>query len=587
MQQVSYSYPITLIQKLFVEKVLECLYIGTLDSYRLRLHNPKTAIEELVQVTLQVKQNILQRQEYVAEICKEVLALLKNESDGLIFTSIDRDYYVKLISQGKKKENFNIIIQASRLVIKDNANYQQHLIDEIERQIDNYIEGSEIEAPKKLLSLIEYSLIELVNKGFTKQYLYNFLRTILIHAGDADLSFSERFQGYKNLFNRTKSNYTVIFKILSNEFQFRELHQIDSNYIQVNRRFRSIHSPIVSERVTKFLEENKQEKLVAYKIEAPDHYKAIELCRAKLSKDLDLYHLGFSGIKNSIDKQAAVISELAPERASTAPSNYQLEGYTRGNQEIFTSLLAKVNLLQHNNVPQETIDKLLSGFRYLRMGSESGELETKMLNFWIGLEFIFTLFLSDQKTIDRIRTFFPLCHALIYVRRNLHDFHKALARLGVSSHIPNYSDDLEYLCNFNVYDIVMDKSPSILLKIRAKQFQAWFANPGNIDRRLKEHIDTLRWNISRLYRLRNEIVHNAAVKSNISPNVSHLKYYLTFALNSMLEFLSDFPTDVDSDGKITIEDYLISQQIILGSLKGKRMSDYVSIKNCVVLILLT
>jgi len=301
MQQVNYSYTTTLIQKLFVEKVLESLYIGTLDSYRLRLHNPKTAIEELIHVTLQVKQNILQRQEYVVEICKEVTALLKDESDGLIFTSISKDYYLKLI-QGSKKENFNVIIQASRLVIKDNTNYQQHLIDEIERCINDYVEGHEIEAPEKLLSLVEFSLIELINKGFTKQYLYNCLRTILVHAGGSAFSFNERFQEYKNFFTKPKSSYTVIFKILSNKFQFRELHQIDNQYIHVNRRFRSIHSSLVSDRVARFLEENKEEKLIAYKIDAPDHFKAIELCRAKLSRDLDLYHLGFSGIKNSIDK---------------------------------------------------------------------------------------------------------------------------------------------------------------------------------------------------------------------------------------------------------------------------------------------
>jgi len=579
MQQVNFNYTVTLIQKLFVEKILECLYIGTLDSYRLRLHNPKTAIEELVHVTFQVKQNILQRSEYVAEICKEVISLLDGESDGLVFTSISKDYYLKLISHGRKKENFNVIIQASRLVIKDNLDYQQHLIDEIEKQIDNYVEGNEIEASEKLLSLVEYSLIELVNKGFTKQYLYNFLRTVLVHAEGTDFSFYERFQEYKNLFTKPKSSYTIIFKILSNQFQFRELYQIDSQYIHVNRRFRSIHSSTVSNRVARFLEDNKEEKLVAYKIDAPDHYKAIELCRAKLSRDLDLYHLGFSGIKNSIDKQVAVIAELAPEKASTAPSNYQLEGYTRGNQEIFSSLLTKVNSLPNNNVSEETIEKLLSGFRYLRMGSESAELETKMLNFWIGLEFVFTSFLSDQKTIDRIRTFFPLCHSLIYVRRNLYDFHKALERLDISSYIANYSDNLEYLCDFHVYQTIIDKSPSILLKLRAKQFQEWFENPGKINHRLKDHIDTLRWNVSRLYRLRNEIVHNAAVKSNINPNVSHLKYYLTFALNSMLEFLSDFPVDLDSDGKITIEDYLISQEIMLGSLKGKTMSNYVRINN--------
>lgn len=579
MQQVKYSYFPSSIQRLFVEKILESLYISTLDSYRLKLHNPKTAIEELISVTYLVKENILQRTEYVSEVSKEIESLIRNgNNDGLSFTTISRQHYLKVISQINKK-TYKKIIQASRLVMKDNLNYQDHLLSSIEECLGNYIEGNEINESLKLTSLVEYALIELVNKGYTKQYLYHFLRTIFVHTGDEHFSFNDRFDEFKKLFNRPESRYTVIFKILSDQFQFTDLIQIDEEYIQVNKRFRSIHSSSISSEVINYLEDNKQEKLVAYKLDAFDHYKAIEKGRVKLARDLDLYHLGFSGIRNDIDRQAVVIADLEPLKASTAPSNYQLEGYTRGNQSVFKLLLQKVNALHSNNVSEETIEKLLSGFRYLRMGSESAELETKMLNFWIGLEFVFTSFLSNEKTIDRIKEFFPLCHALIYVRRNLYDFHKALDRLGISGSIDGYSNDLLYLCNFHVYDKIINDSPSILLKERARQFQKWFSDPSQIDRRLKEHIDTLRWNISRLYRLRNEIVHNAAIKSNITPNISHLKYYLTFALNSMLEFLSDFPVDLDSDGKITIEDYLISQEIILGSLKGKSMSEYVKIKN--------
>lgn len=154
-----------------------------------------------------------------------------------------------------------------------------------------------------------------------------------------------------------------------------------------------------------------------------------------------------------------------------------------------------------------------------------------------------------------------------------------MERLGISNKIEGYADDLEYLRNYKVYDQIAQESPSILLKLRAKEFQKWSENPSKIKGRLHSHQETLNWNISRLYRLRNEIVHNAAVKSDINPNVSHLKYYLTFVLNSMLEFLSGFPSDIDSDGKITIEDYLISQEIMLESLNEKPIIEYIKVKN--------
>lgn len=71
-----------------------------------------------------------------------------------------------------------------------------------------------------------------------------------------------------------------------------------------------------------------------------------------------------------------------------------------------------------------------------------------------------------------------------------------------------------------------------------------------------KHNDNLVWNITRLYRIRNEIVHNAAIKNGIYTHIAHLKYYLAFILNSILDFMTDNAVDVDNDGKVSIEDFL-------------------------------
>jgi len=74
-------------------------------------------------------------------------------------------------------------------------------------------------------------------------------------------------------------------------------------------------------------------------------------------------------------------------------------------------------------------------------------------------------------------------------------------------------------------------------------------------------------------------VHNAAIKNNIQSNVSHVKYYLTFTLYSILNFLADTPIDTNNDGQISIEDYFIAQEIKLANMKGKTIRDYNSINN--------
>lgn len=439
MQQLNYSYTPNEIERLFIEKGLESLYTGTLDSYRVRLNNTKTVVEEIIAVTQQVKDNILRRSEYVSEVCNEAKELIENESGSLKWVNISKEFYLnKILTGTKSKANYTKIIQASKLLLYDNQDFTKQIINKIEQEINDFTVGDDVLTKKGLLSLCDFYNIELLNIGFSKQYLYQFFRTIFVHTGDIGMSFSQRFELWKNLYRQEPRSYEVIYKILSRKFQFKELETVNPSYVQINKNYRAIMRSSISNELNDFLETNKKEKLIAIKIEAADHYKAIQLSRLILSKDLDLYHIGFNGISNIIDNQAGVISKSSPEKASTVPSNYQLDGFIRSNHSILANLVTKVKSLKSNNVSEESINKLLSGFRYLRMGTETSALETKLLNYWIGLEYLFTSHFDQMKTIERIREYLPISHSVIYIKRKLFAFYKAIARLGLDTNIDDY-----------------------------------------------------------------------------------------------------------------------------------------------------
>lgn len=201
------------------------------------------------------------------------------------------------------------------------------------------------------------------------------------------------------------------------------------------------------------------------------------------------------------------------------------------------------------------------------------------MNYWIGLEFIFNSYNSEEKTIDRIRNYFPKCHSLIYVKRNLFDFHKTLKRLEIDVHIGNYDDNLQYLLSNDTYSKISESSNYDLLKFRSEYYRKWFQEPNKIMEVINKHTNNLEWNLTRLYRIRNEIVHTAAIKNNITTHISHLKYYLSFMLNSILDFMSENNVDLDNDGKISIDDFFISQEIILGCLKNQKLEEWLKIEN--------
>lgn len=580
MQKLNFHYIPTIFQRLFVEKGLELLYKDTIDTYRLRLHNPKTIIEELKLICKEAKAGILTNNIYAQSSAKEAIAILRNTTDGLEFNSIAKDYFDKLI-QNSKPDNYHKIIQVCNLVLKDNSNYQNRLFDLIKEQIAAYTPGTILskDERKKFILLLHYLCVELVNLGYTKQYLYHFFRTIFVHAGNASMSFDDRFQIWKSLGTEKHEQFNVIYEISGSSFQYTTLKKIDSKYEQITKRFKYTLPLNTSQRILDFLDEKKG-NLIAIKVKSLDHFKAVELSRAKLANDLDLYHLGYNNQIITIGSKAAVVGTKDPSKSSTLPSNYQIDGFIRSSKEVFEHLLRKFRKIKRNNVDGESLDKILSAIRYLRTGSESPELETKLLNYWIGLEYIFTSFNTDEKPIARMRQYLPVCHAVIYPKRNLFDFHKSLGRLGMNSQIPTYNSSLHYLTRSNTYTLqIIPNTVNELLIFRSELFKSWTENPANIDNAISKHKQNLEWNITRLYRIRNAIVHNAAVTNSIYANVSHIKYYLTFILNSLLEYLSTAPYDINSDGKISIEDYFITQDIILGSLKGKSIKEYIKVTN--------
>jgi hypothetical protein len=68
---------------------------------------------------------------------------------------------------------------------------------------------------------------------------------------------------------------------------------------------------------------------------------------------------------------------------------------------------------------------------------------------------------------------------------------------------------------------------------------------------------------------------------------SHLRYYLTFIINGIIDFLINHPKDINNDDLINIDDYFLLQDLSLSSLekKGVDFKDLIKINNPLELII--
>lgn len=588
MQKLNLSYQVNSFERLFIDKGVELLFKNSIDSYRLRLHNPITLIEELISVCQSSMAGFLTNNDYATATAKELSEILEDEDHGLNFIKVTKKHYRDILTK-PNNSNYGLLVQSSKLLLKDNQNYIKVIFDKIiaEFALSNALvnDGSVkylndlTDFQKRILVLTNHFFVGLVNKGYNKHYLSNFFQITFIQNRVAGRDFNARMRILETLTSRTLEDFTVIFEIEGSAFQIDEFKRIDSSYELVTKQYRATISSKVSDKVNLFLETNNKKILIYIKVKSLDYFKAIEIATDKISKDLDIYHLGYTKHSIKIGEKCAVIGSNDPSKSSTFPSNFQIDGYVRSGADVFDILLKKIEKIKKNDVDIESYDKILSAIRYYRTGSEAAELETKLLNYWIGLEYIFTSSNAEMKTIERIRTLFPVCHSLIYIKRNLWDFHNTIRRLEIDNLIPDYDDDLIYLTKYASYKNIIDNSPNELLKFRANYFRTWVENPANIESAIRNHKTNITWNLTRLYRIRNEIVHNAAIKRGIYVHISHIKYYLTFVLNSILDFMADTAVDTDNDGKISIEDYFIAQEIMAGSLKGTTLKNYIRVEN--------
>ena len=206
-----------------------------------------------------------------------------------------------------------------------------------------------------------------------------------------------------------------------------------------------------------------------------------------------------------------------------------------------------------------------SAIRYLRLGNQSIEVEHKFINYWIGLEYLFSNY-ESQHTINRIKEHFINAHCLAYVKRNVHHLKKNFARLD-NTLVPAYhSPDDSFLKEesfYNEFSKLLPKFP--LLAYRGMKLKQWFfknGKAGNAKDYIKAHKEHLEIHFTRIYRLRNEIIHDAATNTNNEQITSNLRYYLTFILNELIDCLSKPTTERKS-----IEDYFILNEIRLGNIE--------------------
>ena len=569
-------------QRFFCERIVELVHKSTIDSYRVRVMNTNLIINELVHLCDGWVSGRVHDFKTVQSCLDETITLL-NEDEVFSCITIDTKFLIDFLKTNIKSEKDNdgaafviknlakikIITQA---ILLDNQDYSKRLLEKIDDYINNPIPPKD---PKKELDpyltlekidrLTSYLITDLIGKGYHKSYLSGRFDRIFQKNKPFDAIKGEIFR----IIAAKEKQYKVWFKFFSSESVCNLLNSFSNLEAYETIIGRKPIKPFVIAEFENFNTAHPEIRFVAIDIMAFDYYSALYKAKTIMSEKLDILNLGFGNQNSGIVDRAYIIDSLHPELAQFIEVRYSLDGKYNYGESLFENISQTIpKLLQENYINEDSKEKIKSAFHYLRLGNEAIEIEHKIINYWFGLEYLFSS--PVDTSFKRIITFFPKLQAISYLKRNVIDIHQKAIILNSRLLLQHLSQDFSCLNKEDFFKEITWREDTYKLSPLIC-YRTWFlknrffgdnAN-GKRQETINTHVLRLEQQLRRIYSVRNEIVHEARYNINNESLTSNLKYYLIFSLSVILDYFSKHkPQEA-----VSIDDFLQFQEVKFDYLK--------------------
>lgn len=563
MYKKRYNFSVT--EYFATQRLAELTFYGTLDSYRIRLNNPKTTITELCQVMLDWHDNKIKDFKTVKYVIEELLKLLNSDKE-LVFSKTTKNSYIKLLNDCKDNSYLHVLY-SSRIILSENVDYIDRLFKNIDIEVARLNQLNKIESLdySECDRLLGFMTTELSSWGYSKSFLFHLIKSLFIVPSVH--SFEDSFKMFKRVVQkRTPSTFKVYLKAKFSNIQMELLYRSIPELMKEDE-IQNILSSAPKEFTTFYNDSSKQfPDIFLIKVQSLDYYDAVKQARARVSEILDIVKLGYTERSLKLFKNAILISESDPNRIERQKIFYQIDGRVQTSPELYEKFLNKFLTIRENpNISTETKSKIKSAIRYFRLGTESIEIEQKFINYWIGIEYLFSSYDADASTFQRFRNYFSKIHSLAYLKRNLLEFHNDLIQYELIESLPNFTsiENIDYLIELETYDYIISTYYELqpLIAFKAKKFKVILSNEKDFKDYISNHIKNIEGHLARTYRIRNEIVHEAAIKPNIENLTSNLRYYLIFTITTLLDFFENPAKELNINGQISIDDFFISKSL--------------------------
>lgn len=505
----------------------------TLDSYQFKVMNTLSILKELRKVIDQRLKRHHCTNDNINECKSEAVSIIKEDHILSEFYPIVK---ARLLSHVADKAETDTQQKALAYQIEYSLsiiepNYLNNLLISLKESIDNQENAAIIAKTNQLISCC-------AEKGWSSEALFNVVG-ILKGSKDNDncweqlkckiLAATDEYhilfplkvrvisaQGQKTESAREK----VLNHIREFEIELLEKDEIICRYSGLNEK----------------LEDN--QKYLLMKVSAHDFYSASYMAISKIADILNVF--SFYNLINPWDMRdvtwISINTSNQCHKILKSKELYSTYDYLESAGKVFRAAKQLEYGANHN-----VKVKLRATYSYTNMGKASYAQEEKFMNTWVALESLCRTEMYDNIISNVLETVPPaLC--LRYIYRLFRNFSEDCLRCNVSFDLEQNTINLKHpskekvvkdvilaMNNENYYQEMLEKcSVNNLLVERCKELHQIAVDGHEMFNRIDRHYCNIKRQLSRLYRIRNEIAHSALNESaSLIRYIEHLDDYLS------------------------------------------------------------
>lgn len=523
---------------LFFAQILdEALFDYTIDSYKPQALNSRLLCVEAIQNLQMVKNGIISKAN-LKPIFEELLWSINSD---LALKKMLGNKLTRFVEKIKKENSHRDIINTIQLLYHhlDDRKYLNTIKELL-------IEKIPINKEKENIYLLTKSfLTELINYKYNPNHIYHRVNNYFFNRDNPVVT--DNPEEFFSFFDFKEHEYFALYKVSSLFNEFKDA--IEGIGINIGNKLDDFSGSNIQEK--QFLKLiSKDETYATCSVQCLDEVSARIQSEALLSKMANFFSFYHHKVRPSISDKAIIINKETGQRALLEKS---LKSIIK-KQDVKPRIAAmKVkNMFDHLNLNNSTLLKLGRAIDLHSSALETGNTENKLLNLWTAIESLIPKDIDANKDrvvqiIDGILPFQTHNYFTNLINQLLSDirnFDKKLIQ-DVTSRIKIDSIETPFYTlaafvttseNTDVRNYAYSQLQAYpLLKWRLYSFKRMFDTAQSAKHILLNHKKKVEWQIQRIYRVRNLIVHSGNMPSYTNILVENLHDYFDNFINTIID----------------------------------------------------